>query len=187
MLKKLFTIDDFAIAFVSAMACGYSETISKLLGVPGLVSMGISLVLGMVLEEILGKIIFSRDVQENSRKRFLIYGAIILLFLAAHAYSMRWMGVSMVDYLVDEFQSVVLFPLLGFGFNLLLRGYRILKIRRLYGEETDSYVFDVDDEDRQEINLRNQPISGDYEDRPAVKTRTGIFVGEEENKSRVYR
>ena len=186
MLKKLFTIDDFAIAFVSAMACGYSETISKLLGVPGLVSMGISLVLGMVLEEILGKIIFSRDVQENSRKRFLIYGAIILLFLAAHAYSMRWMGVSMVDYVMEEFEFVIGLPILGFLVNLLLRGYRIHKIRKLYGDGNEGFVFDVEKEEMEEFNRPNRVLSGEYDTECAVKTRTGIYVGKEDGKVMSY-
>ena len=187
MIKKLFTIDDFVVAFISSLGYGYGETISRLSGWPKAACTAASFVLGIAAEELISRIVFSPSVQKKKEDKFITYALFVLLFLAAHAVSVRWMGVSMVDYLVDEFQSVVLFPLLGFGFNILLRGYRILKIRRLYGEETDSYVFDVDDEDRQEINLRNRPISGDYGDRPAVKTRTGIFVGEEENKSRVYR
>ena len=34
-MKKLFTIDDFAVAFISALGYGFGETVARLLGWPG--------------------------------------------------------------------------------------------------------------------------------------------------------
>ena len=181
-MKKLFTIDDFAVAFVSAMGYGYGEAISNLFGWPPLACIVASFALGIALEEIIDRIAFSKTVQKKPENRLITYTVIVLLFLAAHAVSVRWMGISMMDYLLEEFAYVVGLPILGFLFNLLLRWYRIRKIRSLYGDGSKGYVFDVDDEEIEEINQQNKPVSGEYDTDCAVKTRTGVYVGEKQGK-----
>ena len=59
-MKKLFTIDDFAIAFVSAMGYGFGYTIPMHLGWPELACLVACFALGIALEEIIGKIVFCR-------------------------------------------------------------------------------------------------------------------------------
>ena len=186
MMKKLFTIDDFAVASVSALASGYSETLSRLLGVPQLLCVVISIGLAIAAEGLIGRIIFSEPVQRNTGKRISIYAGILLLFLAAHAFSSRWMGVSMVDYVLDEFQFVVGLPVLGFLVNMLIRAYKIHKIRGLYGDGNEGYVFDVSNDEVEEINRQNRPVHGEYDSDLAVKTRTGVFVGENHGKTTFY-
>ena len=182
-MKKLFTIDDFMVAFISALGYGFGETIAKLSGWSELVCVAASFALGIVMEEIISRIVFSKAVQKNLTNRIITYVAIVLVFLAAHYVSMRWMGVSMLDYLKDEFMYVVGLPVLGFGVNLLIRRYRILKIRKLYGDGSKGYVFDLDKEDIEEINKQNEPVLGEYDADLAVKTRTGVYVGEEKQKT----
>ena len=182
-MKKLFTVDDFMVAFISALGYGFGETIAKLSGWSELVCVAASFALGIVMEEIISRIVFSKAVQKNLTNRIITYVAIVLVFLAAHYVSMRWMGVSMLDYLKDEFMYVVGLPVLGFGVNLLIRRYRILKIRKLYGDGSKGYVFDLDKEDIEEINKQNEPVLGEYDADLAVKTRTGVYVGEEKQKT----
>ena len=74
-MKKLFTVDDFAVAFVAALGYGFGETISRLLGWPPFACGLASLVLGMVLEIIISKIAFSETVQKSPRNRILTYAA----------------------------------------------------------------------------------------------------------------
>ena len=185
-MKKLFTIDDFMVAFISALGYGFGETIAKLSGWPEIMCAAASFALGIVLEEVITKIVFSKAVQKSRAKRIYTYAAILLVFLLAQYISIRWMGVSMLDYLQEEFLYVVGLPILGLIVNLLIRGYRVRKIRKLYGDGSEGYVFDLDKEDIEETNEQNQPILGEYDVSCAVKTRTGIYVGERKKKTTSY-
>ena len=179
-MKKLFTIDDFMVPFISSLGYGFGETISRLSGWSDIMCTVASFALGLFLEEVVSNIAFSRTVQSKPQNRALIYGAFFLIFLGAHYFSVRWMGVSMLDYLMEEIQFAVVLPLLGLGVNLLIRRYRVLKIRKLYGDGSKGFVFDVEKGELEDLNEENRPISGEYDSECAVKTRTGIYVGEKE-------
>ncbi len=181
-MKKLFTIDDFMVAFIAALGYGFGETIATLSGWPGFMCVVASFALGIAFEEIIYRIVFSKAVQKSTRNRVLTFAAILLFFLLAQFISIRWMGVSMIDYLTEEFMYVVGLPILGLLVNLLIRKYRIQKIRERYGDGSDGYVFDLKEEDIAETNKRNHPIQGEYDKSLAVKTRTGIYVGEKNKK-----
>ena len=176
-MKKLFTFDDIMVAFISALGYGFGETIAKLFGWPELVCMGASFGLGLVLQEIISKICFSKAVQKKPINRIITYTSVFLVFLIAQYISTRWMGVSMLDYVSDEVVSVIGMPILGFAVNLLIRWYRIREIRKRYGDGSEGYVFDVKEKDIEEINRQNQEIRGEYNAENAVKTRTGVYVG----------
>ena len=167
------------VAFIAALGYGFGETIARLSGWSDIMCVVASFALGIVLEEIISHIIFSKAVQKDKGKRILIFAAILILFLAAQYISIRWMGVSMLEYLQEEFLFVVALPLIGLVVSFCIRWYRRSKIRRLYGDGSEGYVFDLRDEDIEETNRQNQKITGQYDDELAVKTRTGIFVGEE--------
>ena len=185
-MKKLFTIDDFAVAFISALGYGFGETIAKLLGWPELLCVVASFALGIALEELISKICFSETVQSRPATRVATYVLILLIFVIAQCISVRWMGVSMLDYLEEEFAFVIGLPILGFVVNLLIRGYRVRKIRKRYGDGSEGYVFDVKQEDIEEVNQANQAVHGDYDADCTVKTQTGIYVGEKYKKAVCY-
>ncbi|MBR3234388.1 MAG: carboxylesterase family protein, partial [Atopobiaceae bacterium] len=182
-VKKIFTIDDIMVAFISALGYGFGATISKLFGWSPLVCGAVSFVVGVGLEEVISKIVFSKTVQRNPTNRVLIYAAFFLIFMIAHYISVVWMGTSMIDYLMEQLLSVVGLPIIGFAVNLLLRGYHVRKIRKLYGDGSEGYVFDLKKKDIDEINKQNQPITGKYDTSCAVKTRTGVYVGEKYKKT----
>ena len=185
-MKKIFTFDDFMVAFIAALGYGFGETIARLSGWPSVMCVAASIVLGIALEEFITKIVFSKAVQKSTMNRVFTYVAILLVFLAGQYVSIRWMGVSMLEYLQEEFAFVVGLPILGLIVNLLIRRYRIRKIRKRYGDGSEGFVFDVKKEDIEETNKRNQPIPGGYDADCAVKTRTGIFVGEKNKKTTSY-
>ncbi len=185
-MKKIFTIDDIAVAFISALGYGFGAAISKLCGWPELACMAASLVLGIVLQSIISKIAFSKAVQEKPINRIITYSVILLVFLFAQNISVSLMDVSMLDYLGEEIINVVLFPILGFVLNLVIRGYQIRKIRKLYGDGSEGYVFDIKTKDIEDINKQNQPVRGEYDADCTVKARTGIYVGEKYKKTIIY-
>ena len=185
-MKKLFTIDHFAVAFVSALGYGFGEVFSRLLCWPESVCVLASLAVGIGAEEIVSRIAFSKEVQKNPKIRATLYGGIVLLFLFAHYMAVTWMGVSMMDYLLEQFTWVIMMPIIGFAVNLFIRGYRIIKIRSLYGDGSGGYVFDLKKEDIEETNRQNQPVSGEYDIESAVRTKTGIYVGEKQKKNIIF-
>ena len=179
-MKKLFTIDDFAVAFISAMGYGFGYMIPKHLGWPEPMCLVACFALGIALEEIISKIVFSKIVQKKTVNRVFTYVAIILVFLIAQYISMSLLDESLLEDLEEEFAWVVGLPILGFVINLIIRAYRIQKIRKLYGDGNEGYVFDLKKEDIEETNRQNQSVTGEYDADLTVKTRTGVYVGEKE-------
>ena len=181
-MKKLFTIDDFAVAFISALGYGFGETVAELLGWPPWACLVSCFAVGIASEAVVEKIAFSKTVQKKPINRILTYVTILLVFVIGQYIAISRMGVSLVHYLAEEFAYVVGLPILGFIVNLLIRAYRARKIRKLYGDGSEGFVFDVKKEDIDEINRQNQPILDKYDADYAVKTRTGIYVGEKGKK-----
>ena len=185
-MKKLFKIDDFMVAFISALGYGFGYTIPMHLGWSQLACMVSCFALGIALEELISKIVFSKTVQQKTVNRVFTYVAILLVFLIAEFVSMRLLGTSLIEDLEEEFVWVVGLPVVGLVVNLCIRGYRIRKIRKLYGDGSDGYVFDVTDKDIEELNRQNRAIHGEYDSGCAVRTRTGIYVGEKYKKTRIF-
>ncbi|XME01413.1 carboxylesterase family protein [Lachnospiraceae bacterium C1.1] len=185
-MKKLFTIDDFMVAFISAMGYGFGYTIPMHLGWPQLACMVSCFALGIALEELISKLVFSKTVQQKTANRIFTYVAILLVFLLAEFVSMRLLGASLVEDLEEEFVWVVGPPILGLVVNLCIRGYRVRKIRKLYGDGSEGYVFDVADKDIEQVNRQNRAVHGGYDAECAVRTRTGTYVGEKYKKTRIF-
>ena len=160
-MKKLFTVDDFMIAFVSALGYGLGERIPRFFGCSDLVCLVVCLAVGIVLEQIMNKVIFSEAVQTRPPVKVLIYAVVVLVFLVAENVSMAWMGASLVDYLLQQFAFVAGIPILGFALTMLIRWYRARKIRERYGDGSEGFVFDVEKEDIEELNQQNQPVSSE--------------------------
>ncbi len=185
-MKKLFTIDDFMVSFIAALGYGFGEAIAQLSGWSPVMCIVACFAVGIAAEEIISLIVFSKTVQKSTANRVITYLAILLIFLAGQYISIRWMGVSMLEYLEEEFLYVVGLPILGLVVNLIIRWYRVRKIRRIYGDGNEGYVFDLKDNVIEETNEQNQPITGEYDASCAVKTKTGIYVGEKYKKTLSY-
>lgn len=185
-MRKLFTIDDFMAAYISALGYGFGETIAKLSGWPESMCVLASFALGITMEEIISKIVFSKAVQKSTANRMITYAAILLFFLTAQYISIRWMGVSMMEYLQEEFAYVVILPILGLILNLIIRFFRVQMIRKRCGDGSEGYVFDVNDKDLEEVNRQNRAVQGNYDTDCAVRTRTGVYVGEKYKKALLF-
>ena len=138
-MKKLFTIDDFMVAFISALGYGFGYTIPMHLGWSQPVCMVVCFALGIALEELISKIVFCKTVQQKTVNRVFTYVAILFVFLIAEFVSMRLLGTSLIEDLEEEFVWVVGLPVVGLVVNLCIRGYRIRKIRKLCSETAKHY------------------------------------------------
>ncbi len=184
-MRKIFTIDDLFIALVAAVGYGFSFEIPKILGYPEWMSIVSCLVVGMTLEGLAYKIVFSEIVQNQPAYRFTTFVVLIIIFLGAW-YIATMSGVSILNYVEEQFQFVIIPPILIFAFNMALRQYRIKKIRERYGDGSDGFVFDdLDKSDIDELNQQNRQIHGAFDSDLAIKTKTGVFVGEK-NKNTIF-
>ena len=182
-MKKLFTIDDFMVAFISALGYGLGAEIPMLLGWPGWTSTLISMAAGMALEALISKIVFSKPIQRNKVNRIVTFCMIFLVFLLFQLFVSRWSKVSLFEYVMEEHRSVILYPILGFVLNMLIRWYKVRKVRGQYGDGSKGFVFSLSREELEEVNRENQPVEGEYDAGCAVRTRTGTFVGVKTDKS----
>ncbi len=185
-MKKLFTIDDFMVALIAALGYGYGETIAQLFGLPAPMCLVACIALGIVLEEIISKIVFSKTVQKSTTNRVVAYVAILLIFWAAQYVSARWMNMSMAEYVEEEFLFVVGLPIVGFVINLLIRWVRVRKIRKLYGDGSEGFSSDMIQQDIEELKGQNQPIREEQDADCTVKTRTGTYVGKRDGDVEYY-
>lgn len=178
-MKKLFMVDDFMIAFVSALGYGLGYEIPKLLGWPEWQCLAVCFAVGFAMDFLVGRIIFSRAIQKKPAYRFVAFAILVCIFLAAQHLALSWLGVSMLGHLLVQYRGVIVFPVLGFLFSMAVRWYRVRKIRKQYGDGSNGFVYDdaLKTIDLDEVNRQNRPVRGAYDASLAVQTKTGIFVG----------
>ena len=187
-MKKLFTIDDFIVAFISAMAYGLSFEIPKILGVEIWQALIFCLVIGGTVDAVTKKIVFSEAVQKSTTNKALIFLALFVIVITGDYVAFSLTGLSAEDYFWENYLYLILPPILGFVFSMAVRWYQIRKIRKRYGDGSQGFLYDgvYTSEEIEEFNKQNQQIKGEYDTKLAVKTKTGIFVGYKEKKGVVY-
>lgn len=184
-MKKRFTVDDFVIALATALGFGFGFDVPKFLGYPMWLCVVSCLVVGCALEALGQKIVFSEAVQKIPARRYAVLAVIILVSLVAQHLATSFMGKTMLNYVEDQYNYLILLALGTFAFHKIIRWYRIRKIRERYGTGRSGFVFDgaFSKEKLAEENKQNQPIRGEFDKDCAVKTKTGVFVGMNENAS----
>ncbi len=187
-MKKLFTIDDFIVGIMSAIGYGLSFEIPKILGWEMWQCVILCIIVGGAVDAFAKKIIFNEVVQNNRDTKNLIFFAFIVLFIVGQYVALKLTGLSMHNYLLEQYQYIILPAILGFAFSMILRWYRVRKIRQRYGDGSQGFLYDelTTPENLAEFNKQNQPVKGDYDTALAVKTKTGIFVGEKEKDVIVF-
>ena len=187
-MKKLFTIDDFITAFISAIGYGLSFEIPKILGWEMWQCVIFCMVVGGALDLVANKIVFSKAVQNNSATKRLIVFAFFLVFLAGQYIALELTGLSMHDYLFEQYLYIILPAVLGFAFGMAIRWYHVRQVRKRYGDGSKGFLFDdiLKPAEVEDWNKQNQPIKGAYDNKFAVKTKNGVYVGYKENKVILY-
>ena len=131
---------------------------------------------GMVIDVLGYKIVFSQTVQKKPAYRFTAFAVLIFI--------LSGMDETMLEYVLEQYLYVIIPPLVVFAFKIALRRYRIKKIRARYGDGSNGFVFDeLKKSELDEFNQQNRQIQGTFNTKLAVKTKTGVFVGEKEKNS----
>ncbi|MBR1438959.1 MAG: carboxylesterase family protein, partial [Synergistaceae bacterium] len=159
--------------------------IPKLMGCSIWLSSIICLVVGMLVEDMVKKIVFSRAVQKKSTRRFMALAAIAALFLAAWYLAAEFMKMDLSEHLAIEFIYVIIPPVIVFAFRMVLRWYRSKKIHERYGDGSGGFMFDdmLKKDKIDEFNRQNQQIHGGFDSDCSVKTKNGTFVGKKVKNS----
>ena len=180
-MRKWIIPDEYFCAILSAMGYGFGYSIPYIFGVPGWICLIICFACGLSLEQLAIKIIYSRYTQEKQSRKLIIFAAFILFFLIGNFISISIFKESLVGNLIEEFGYVLLFEVAGFAISLIRHHYRVKKVKAKYGDGEEGFRFDAEDKAYVEsLNRKNAEITGEYDDTVAVKTRTGVYVGEKE-------
>ena len=177
-MRKLLTIEDLTISIATTVFYGLGWMIPQSRGLPVPLCSLICMAVGLVPNLLLERLAFSEAVQSDPRRRFALCLSNVLFFLVSQAVSVRLLGVSLIKTLFEQVTWVIGFPLVVLVVSVVVRWYRIAKIRKAYGDGRGGYTFDVDPAVLEELNRENQLISGDFDADVAVRTKTGTYVGE---------
>ena len=186
-MKKLFTVDDLIVAGISGIGYGLGFEIPKILGYAEWQCGLICLIVGATLDKLANVVVFSKVVQSSTANRIMLLLAYILVGTAIQYYFVSW-KISVDDYAMEGYAYLIVPAILGFAFSMALRRYRVRKIRRLYGDGSNGFLFDELLKRKDflaELNGQNQPIHGEFDENLAVKTKTGVFVGDR-TKDSIY-
>ena len=177
-MKRLFTFDDFMVVIFATLGYGLGAEIPKVLGWHPWVCMALCTGTGAALDMIIKEIVFCEAVQRKTANRIMVFAGIILVFLAIQCLLIFWLNVSLVHYLLDQYQYAIIMPILGFAACRLVRWYFVRRIRKRYGDGSKGFVFDVPDRAvLDELNRQNRLIQGKYDAAYATKTKYGAYVG----------
>ena len=102
---------------------------------------------GMGMEFVMNKNVFSKVVQTRPLIRIFILVLVFFIFLISQYVALTYMDQSMEMYVGFQLAYVIGLPIIGFFFGLCVCGYQIEKIKERYGDGSDGYVFDLKDED----------------------------------------
>lgn len=180
-MKKIITIDELAICFCSAAGYGLGFLIPDHFGCPMILSIIICFALGLLIDEIAKKIVFSQVVQSRHSRRVLSWIICIGLFVACSAIALKFLGENINGDLQEEIMTALGMPIFSLVFSFIVRYLKTYRLRKKYGDGSGGYI--ITDKDRaymDSLNGKNQPVTGDYDAKNAVKTETGIYVGKKD-------
>ena len=186
-MKRLFTFDDFMVVLFATLGYGLGAEIPKVLGWHPWVCMALCTGTGAVLDMIIREIVFCEAVQRKTANRIMVFTGIFIAFLTIQYSLLFLLNVSLLDYVVDQYQYALIMPILGLAACRLVRWYFVRKVRKRYGDGSKGFVFDEPDRaELDELNKQNQPIQGEYNAAYATKTKYGTYVGFKRKKAVYY-
>ena len=175
------------VALIATLGYGLGAEVPKLLEWHPWLCVGLSMAAGNALDMLVRVLVFSEAVQRKKMYSVMIFAAFILVFLGIQCFLTFWLDVSLLDYLVEQYQYALGLPILGLVASRLIRWYFVRKVRKRYGDGSKGFVFDAPDQAfLDELNKQNQPVQGEYDAAYAVRTKTGTYVGFKQKKAVYY-
>lgn len=180
-MKKLVTVDELAMCFCSAAGYGLGYLIPDHFGASEIVSTIICFIVGMAVEELAEKVIFSKYVQERHSRRVAAWIICIAIFIICSAVAIALTKSDLRGDLEEEFTWAIGIPVVTFVISFVIHSIKKILLRKKYGDGSEGYLLsDKEKAHMSGLNGQNRLITGEYDNKHAVKTETGIYVGKPE-------
>ena len=183
-MKKLFTVDDLLVAFISAVGWGLGAIIPAHEGANIWICFLCSTVAGLLMDGLGRRLIRQKAVQKSALLKWGIGLGFAALFLIADRISVHYYQESLLKSLKEQYFYVIAYPIFGFVLALLVFCIKRYLIRKRFGRGEEGLKVDESDiRFFRELNGSNKKLGVIYNRKYAVKTRTGVFVGEKDGKT----
>ncbi len=176
-MKKVVTLDAVMVSFIAAMGYGFGYTVPSAFGWHPLLCLVVCLALGSVLDSLANRIVFSSAVQKTTGRRYLVFLAIALVFLAGYAVLARFFAYSLWNDVGSELTFSVVLPVVFFFLSLLIRAYKQKKLLAKYGTGESGFRFDEKAAEHWMQNFGVNAVLSEADRKLAVRTVGGTYVG----------
>ena len=178
-MKKWITIDVLIIGFFVTVASGFGYAVPNALNLPDWLCIVICFAVAIVFEELGYKIIFNEYTQAKPHRKYVMFAVFILLFIIGNYFYKKLYGETLLNDLSEQFEQVFIFALIGFVMSFVKYYLKTRKIKDKYNEAEEGFKFNTEEKEViKDLNRKNKEVKAEYDTSLAVKTRTGIFVGE---------
>lgn len=177
-MKKVVTIDAIIVSFVSAMGYGIGMVVPGAYGVNPIICFVICMVLGTILDKLANKIVFSSYVQESNKRRYFVFAAIALVFLAVYVFMAKYFAYSLWTDAKTGLDFAVVIPIVFFVLTLGVEAYKRKKLIEKYGTGESGFILDEAIEKKWAADFGTNAELEEYTGKnPTVKTTGGTFIG----------
>ena len=187
-MSRIISKDAIIGAVFSAIGWGIGYILPAQFGCGMLVCIVACYALGLVFEAIGKKVLQSRKIRKMKGGRLLALLGFIAVFFIAELILRRFIGQTLLTTLAEQYIYVIVFPILGFLVSLGVYKIKKKRIEEKYGKGEKGAFFGEDTKEYFEsLDGVNGEITGKYDKKYAVKTKTGTFVGIKDGKTVSYR
>lgn len=147
-------------------------------GVNPIICFVICMVLGTILDKLANKIVFSSYVQESNKRRYFVFAAIALVFLAVYVFMAKYFAYSLWTDAKTGLDFAVVIPIVFFVLTLGVEAYKRKKLIEKYGTGESGFILDEAIEKKWAADFGTNAELEEYTGKnPTVKTTGGTFIG----------
>ena len=177
-MKKVVTLDAAMVSFISAMGYGFGYAIPSAHGANGIVSFVVCMVLGSILAAIADKVVFNDYIQSDAKRRYAVFGAIVVIFAIGYVFLERYYAHSLWSDVGADLASSVVIPIVFFVLTMCVEVIKQKKLLKKYGTGESGFLLDEEIEKLWKSDMGENARIEKYEGKnPAVKTTGGTYIG----------
>ena len=177
-MKKLITIDALMSAFVGAIGYGVGYMIPEILGFHDIICYISCFALGEVGDQIIDKIIYTKEVQSNPERKYKTFAGLIAVFCIAFIIVKIILGQSLMGEVEEGIAETVLVPVVGFFISYITRHIKRYLLSKKYGTGESGFMFDKKAIDHLKAMTGENKTYGEYAGKdPVAKAVSGSYIG----------
>lgn len=175
-------------AFISCIGYSIGYIIPKSCGMNDFISIIICFALGMAIDSVVNKILYSRFLQENNRNKYIVFAGMLLIYIIALFLVEILFSHSLLADLRDYLVSIIAIPIISFCVSYCVRVIKRNKILKKYGNGDSGFIIDKKAVDElKNMTGENKAYSNYAGKDPVVKVDTGSYIGKKEKNGVCFR